>query len=280
MVGIDAKKVFGKGVVKGVESLMSDYASNPTKLLVVLNDSSQNSALRMKSTENGVDIGLAPCFGALATDIGNLDERIVGVAAMATKEIERMEHTNRTFEKIRSTLLQNQSIEGWTDRHGVPEHYYATDALFKSSTSDFKSDRSQNSSIVSTFINKLINDPDVVNSLQFDNKTLAKIVSETGATVRDFEVNFSASEYEEKTILEVLVLRYPDLNHQYLKLYRVKFTAIRDNRTRLFYEEKRNCLRGEVDIQKFRPRDSIWDMISSEIRHRAVGTLMTMLDDL
>ncbi|KAK6336191.1 hypothetical protein TWF696_001754 [Orbilia brochopaga] len=266
---LNAKKIFGDVVSKGVGNLMIDYTKDPAKLTT--------------STENSINIALAPSFGKLREDVKKLDDALVGIVAISTKEIEKLAPIDRTFEKMRSILLQNPAIEAWVDETGNTGDYHATDALIKSSTNDFKFDGSPDSAIVEealTFMSKLIKDPDVVDSLKFDKKAMANIVAQSGATVRNFETFFSASEYEEKNVLEVGVLRYPDLDNPFVKLYRVKFSAVRDCKRIIWHETNKNYLKGEVDIQKFKPRDSTWANVTKDLRQKAVASVIAMLDDL
>ncbi|EPS45517.1 hypothetical protein H072_439 [Dactylellina haptotyla CBS 200.50] len=277
MSSFSVKQIYGEVVGKGVGNLMTNFASDPAKLVGILNDSSKNSTLHTVSSEGSINIGLAPSFGTLKANIKELDDALVGIVAISTKEIQKLPPSDRTFEKIRATLLQNAAIEP----HG--DHYQAYDTFTKASNDAFRFDGSPDSGIVADVLNffrKLINDSDVLNSLNFDKNVVARMVAESGATVRNFETFFSANEHEEKTVLEVAVLRYPDLDHPYLKLYRVKLKAIRDCKRVLFAENNRNSIQGEVDIQKFKPRQSVWASISQPVRDKARASVVAMIEEL
>lgn len=81
-------------------------------------------------------------------------------------------------------------------RNGALGNYHKTDILVKESSS-FKSDGSV--------------DPSIVDSLKFDKNSIAKVIAQNGATIRDLETWFEVNEYEEKTFLDIGVLRLPRL---------------------------------------------------------------------
>lgn len=63
-----------------------------------------------------------------------------------------------------------------------------------------------------------MSDPDVLNSTKIDINVLAKIVAQTGATVDSFESFFAKEEHHEQTLVDIGVLRFPDIDHPYFKV--------------------------------------------------------------
>lgn len=67
------------------------------------------------------------------------------------------------------------------------------------------------------FVN-LINDIEVLNATHIDIKVLANIVAKTGATVDNIETFFVKTEYVEQNLVDIGVLRFPDVNHPHFQV--------------------------------------------------------------
>ena len=65
---------------------------------------------------------------------------------------------------------------------------------------------------------KLINDADVLAATQIDIKVLAQIVAQTGATIDSFETLVVKKESHDKTLVDIGVLRFPDLDNPHFQV--------------------------------------------------------------
>ncbi|KDR77777.1 hypothetical protein GALMADRAFT_65750, partial [Galerina marginata CBS 339.88] len=66
------------------------------------------------------------------------------------------------------------------------------------------------------------------------------IVAQTGATVDSFESFFAKTEKHEKTIVDIGVLRFPDQDHPYFQVYRIKIHAWSESERVFFVQEDSN----------------------------------------
>lgn len=64
----------------------------------------------------------------------------------------------------------------------------------------------------------LINDVDVLAATNIKIKELAEIVAQTGATVTSLETAVAKTEYHEKTLVDIGVLRFPDIEHPHFQV--------------------------------------------------------------
>lgn len=64
----------------------------------------------------------------------------------------------------------------------------------------------------------LIKDSDVLRSTKIDIKVLAEIVAQTGATITDVGTLFFKEETHERNLIDIGVLRYPDIDYPYFKV--------------------------------------------------------------
>lgn len=99
---------------------------------------------------------------------------------------------------------------------------------------------------------------------------LAKLVASTGARVSSFEAIFAKNEYHEQKVLEIGVLRYPDMDQPYFKVYRIQLTAWSDCRRVLFVQEDSNGLTGDLRVRKYKPRESVLSGLREETRQKAI----------
>jgi hypothetical protein len=71
---------------------------------------------------------------------------------------------------------------------------------------------------VESWFTRLISDQDVLDSTKIDIKILANIVAQTGATVDAFDAFFYKNEQHEKTLIDIVVLGFPDIDNPHFKV--------------------------------------------------------------
>lgn len=113
-------------------------------------------------------------------------------------------------------------------------------------------------------------DSDVLASTGIDIHILAKLVASTGARVNFFPDFFDYQEYHEQTVLEVGVLRYPDIDQPYFKVYRLKLTAWCDRKRVLNEQHDYQGITGIFTVRKYKPRDRVISGMKEEVRRKAV----------
>ncbi|KAJ7827805.1 hypothetical protein B0H13DRAFT_307271 [Mycena leptocephala] len=115
---------------------------------------------------------------------------------------------------------------------------------------------------VHSWFTTLIGDEDVLNSTKIDIKVIANIV---GAAIDSFEASFPKNEqHREKTVVDITVLRYPDIDHPYFKVYRVQLTAWR------VLGKEAHGITGQYNMRLFAPRDSVIVGMRAESKKKAM----------
>jgi len=221
--------------------------------------------------------GIAPSFGTLTSEtIKTMDEELKIMIAGTTRQIAKIPVADRNFEKLVSVMMQNPLLEP-TDLAAV----HHSDTFQKNGTNAFKFDGSPDSSIVrevAQWFDNLIQDTDVLQSTQIDINVLGKIVAQSGATIDSFETLFVKDESHEWEVLDIGVLRYPDLDHPYFKLFRIYLRAWSRSQRILFVQEDNNGITGDFQSRNFKPRQSTMDGISAEVRKKAVAEAEALFD--
>ena len=113
-------------------------------------------------------------------------------------------------------------------------------------------------------------DEDIIKSTGIDIDFLGKIVASTGSIVNTFGEFFAKDKLREVTAVDIGVLRYPDLDNPYFKVYHIKLMVWTDSRRFLIVQFDKNGFKGEFSVRRFRPRESVINNIRSELRTRAV----------
>jgi len=168
------------------------------------------------------------------------------------------------------TFMQNVLIEPMV---GETANIARADKLIKTGTSYFNYDRKKDWGVVrevQSWFAKLVGDDDILNSTGIDLNVLADIVSTTGATINSFEAFFAKNEHHEKNVVDIGVLRYPDPDHPFFKVYRIQLSAWSDTRRVVFVGEDANGITGQISVRLFKPRDSVISGLKEEVKKKAI----------
>lgn len=93
---------------------------------------------------------------------------------------------------------------------------------------------------------------------------LAKIASETGAKVEDFESLFSSHDERADKVLEIGIIRFPTKEDPYVKLFRMQIFAWFSSSRVLFVQNDQAGFDLELDVMHFKPVDAVVDRITEE----------------
>ncbi|MEG4440520.1 hypothetical protein QUB47_01525 [Microcoleus sp. AT9_B5] len=226
-----------------------------------------------------VHCNLAASFGKLNKEsVKMMDEKLKVLIAGTVRELQKVPSNNLSWEEVISIFNQNSLME----RVGNSE-ISKTDKLIKDyGTSFFKIDGSPDTSVVkeveSWFINLLGNDQDIVDDTKIDINMLADIVAASGASVDSFEALFGKKETHEKTLVDIGILRFPDFENPFVKVYRIKLTAWSDCSRVLFVQDDKNGITGEFNSIKYKPRESVISELKQETKKKAVAEAEALFD--
>ena len=267
------------------EKLGSIFGSNYKDISKVVQQAINDPGFVDIKSEANFTYKLAPCFGKLTSEsMKAMDDQLKVMIAGTTNSLQentknkmKLADDNKkaaddpsrflSWEEIVSILSQNVMIETQSSPNtdNPPKQ---VDEIFKSDhysyggTSFFKVDGSPDQQIINEILSwwkNFVADSDIIQSTNIDVNPLAKITAETGAHVNDPINLIVGKEYLSKTLLDVGVLRYPDIDHPYFKIYRLKVTAFRNCHRILFAEDNKNGFLAELNVRKYKPRQSVMD---------------------
>lgn len=211
---------------------------------------------------------LAASYGNLSKDLQKMDNTLKFTIAATMKKLNELSDLN--WDTVVSCMMNNPSLEPLDDEIS------RSDKIIKESGGDFKFDGSPDQTIVNevlAWFTGLIADEDVLKDTKIDIEAMGNIVASSGATVDSFESFFAKNEYHERNVIDIGVLRYPDYENPYYKLYRIQLKAWSDSTRILFHQSDKNGVIGEYNMRKFKPRESVISKVKAETIEKGAQSL-------
>ncbi|CAI9724229.1 Hypothetical predicted protein [Octopus vulgaris] len=178
------------------------------------------------------------------------------------------------FEEYVATLTQNPFLETAEDGAFFNQDFQGFES-FGISTGGY--DRAIAEQARSWFIN-LVQDKDILDSSKIEIEDFVNIVSASGAAVECFATLFYKKIRVERRVVDLGVVRYPDLENPFLKMYRIKIFAFRNSERIVFIEDKESGIGGTINVQRFNPRRSVIQNVSEKAINRAVAEAESLFD--
>ncbi|KAH9886198.1 hypothetical protein C8Q73DRAFT_282765 [Cubamyces lactineus] len=228
-------------------------------------------SVKDQTQDDHLHLDLAPSFGKLTQEsVKSMDKelKVMIAGTMHALEKERKKGEGIPWETVVSVMTQNPLLEPNGDE------IVRSDKLIKEGHGLFKFDGSPDQAIVeqvNSWFVSLIRDEDILLSTRIDIKVMAAIVAQTGAMVKSFGSVLYEKEIHQKTIVDIGVLRFPDLDHPYFKVYRIKLIAWSRSKRILAAQKDKNGIVGEFASRRFRPRKSTMEKLSQATIEKAVA---------
>ncbi|KAI0330041.1 hypothetical protein GY45DRAFT_795182 [Cubamyces sp. BRFM 1775] len=228
-------------------------------------------SVKDETKDDYLHLDLAPSFGGLTKeDVKAMDEqlKVMISGTMRALEKERQKGENISWETVVSVMTQNPLLEPFGDE------IVRSDKLIKEGNGFFKFDGSPDRAIVeqvNSWFAALIQDEDVLKSTHIDINVMGAIVAQTGAMVNSIGSLLYMKEEHRKTLVDIGVLRFPDLDNPFFKVYRIKLVAWSRSARVLVAQQDKNGIVGEFASRRFRPRKSVMDKLSRNTVNKAVA---------
>ncbi|KAK4220440.1 hypothetical protein QBC38DRAFT_505731 [Podospora fimiseda] len=100
--------------------------------------------------------------------------------------------------------------------------------------------------------------------------------SKTGATITGFLDFFHKEERHELKVLDIGVLRFPDIDQPYFKLYRIQLDDWSDCTRTVFHQYYDNEITGQFKMRNFAARDEIIDQMTKRAKKHAIDAANNM----
>ncbi|KAF5026995.1 hypothetical protein F66182_869 [Fusarium sp. NRRL 66182] len=184
-------------------------------------------------------IDLAPAWGLLGrASVQSVDDQIKIMVAGTMKSLRH--RTDENWNAVLSAMMRSMLLEP------SENEIFRADKLIKDNSRDFKFHSSSNVDTISevkSWIDHLVSDDDVIQSTKID-QVIPQIVAQICATIKSLQSFSDKCEHYEQTLLDVGVLRFPDIDHPFFKLYRIKLIAWSDSSRVVYHYEDRSGIAG------------------------------------
>ncbi|EKM58349.1 uncharacterized protein PHACADRAFT_193471 [Phanerochaete carnosa HHB-10118-sp] len=128
---------------------------------------------------------------------------------------------------------------------------------------------------VRSWFTALIEDQDILDSIAIDSVTLADSASRIGAQLRS---RWFRGIRRETVFLDINVLRFPDADHPFFELYKLKVDAWMQRWPFFSLRRSMNGLTGVFQAYKFQPQKSIINELSPQTLDKAIQEAEALLD--
>ena len=160
-----------------------------------------------------------------------------------------------TWEDAKQFMQQNVLLQPHAD-----EPVAINDTYVRNSNDFMKTDGSPDpvtAAVIRSWLRRNIGDEEVLAAVGDDKvELLARLVAATGARVGSL-VSVFHKEHVERTLLDVGVLRFPNIGNPLFEAYRLQLHAWRHCVRTLASEENRNGLRVEFNCHKYVPCEGL-----------------------
>ncbi|RXW21262.1 hypothetical protein EST38_g4596 [Candolleomyces aberdarensis] len=214
-----------------------------------------------------INVGLAPCYGTLREDHKRMDNALT---VMVAESVNLLDEARARGEKLDLDTVQSifmQSASMVPCKEDSVENYRD---FSERNTKLFKNKGRSSAPIeavcheIEGWFNELIQDKNVL-----DFTTLKGL-----SGVKDIVARHGVSQKRrgswEKVFLDIGVLRFPDMENPFVRVYRIRLTAWATCKKNLgFIEKNRNGIVGEYHSYVYKPRRELIAVISQEAKDNA-----------
>lgn len=227
-----------------------------------------------------VHTSLAPSYGSeakLAAHIKVMDDGLKVLMATSLQIVAALPKQNLEWDTLLRAFANNPCARAMGDPASINRKFEAhSEHLFKFNGDP---DPALVNQVVTWWESQAVADPDIRADTKIDIKDLAKIVAWSGATITDFGTVFYKREYHEKTVIDIGVLRFPDMDKPYFKLYRLRVHAWSDCTRTLAYQSDTNGITSTLDWQCFEPRSEYIKDLKQEAKDKANDFVDDLFND-
>lgn len=207
---------------------------------------------------------VTPTYGIMTTDAWKTmnDNLLVAVTA-AKNALAKIKGEQRDWDTIVQAFLQCPLLD-----NDPQQSIYRVDDWSTQRTNWFKQ-RVEYASVaneVSIWLESLLQDSDVF--LARGKRDLDAIMDVAHAgSLLDGIIHTGSGR---RKLLDIGVLRYPDPEHPFIKVYRLQLEAWYESKVVLGHASDRNGIRAEFNLRQFRPRDAVIGLLDKELIDQVV----------
>jgi hypothetical protein len=248
-----------------------------------VSDAISNQLDSFKNKDTRVTFEVAPSWGKLTKDsIIMMDEQLKLLLYVTMKELEKIKAEEGqdalTWEKLTSVMEQNVMFEkklNSVDMNVINSKVQKNIRLFGGSGA---ADPVIHDGIV-RWIRECIQDPELLETLGNEAMSnIADIFAQSGASVDSFAHFFANYDDEEFTLLDLGILRTPDITKPHVQLFRVKIYVTRHSKRVLYIQDDTSTISLEANTRDYVPREEVMTNIKENVMQKAVEEMNKLFE--
>jgi hypothetical protein len=228
---------------------------------------------------------VAPSWGKLTKDsIVMMDDQLKLILFATFKQIDKFVQDEGqdklTWEKLTELMEQNVMVERKT---GIT-NLSVVQSKTRDETNWFCFDGSPDEPIkdgVVRWIKESIQDPELLEIIGEETMNkIGNIFASSGAAVDGFFHFFANNETEEFSVLDVGIIRIPDITKPSIQLFRIKIHVKRYDQ-RVFFIQSDECeITLEANTRDYVPREEVMKSVKEQVLKKAVADMNKMFEDM
>ena len=228
---------------------------------------------------------VAPSWGTLEKDsIIMMDDHLKAWLYLTFKNIDKLirdkGEANLSWDNFVGLMDQNMMIQ----RKDRIKDMNVQQSKSRSELNWFKFNGSADEIVrdgVVRWIRESIQDPELLKIIGEDAMLkIATIFSESGASVDSFFHFFANTDQEEYTLLDVGIIRIPDITKPSLQLFRIKIHVKRQDTRVFFGQSDTSELHLEANTRDYEPKEDVMKLITGRALKRAVDEMNGMFAEM
>jgi hypothetical protein len=211
----------------------------------------------------------------LSSHVQEMDRYLKAMLVGTLRAFNRNPQSTNNWESVMSTMLNNPLLEE-EERYRV--HREERKEIEMKSSTEIDADKMR------LWYFNFLNDFDVFSDTTTTVSKLADMNVYTRAKARleasgvnSFVTLFRRDETVETEVIDLGIIRFPDANHPYIKIYRIQVRVWSDATRILFFRRMRHGLYAIFDSARFKPREAVMRRISSTVMDQAVAVANELL---
>ena len=264
-------------------SAKSVESSSSEKITYYNSSDIMDEQLSSKTTR--VHFKVAPSWGELTKDsIITMDEHLKLLLFVTIREINKFidkeGESALTWERLVEIMEQNILFE----RKPNSVDCNVSNSKTRDETNWFKFNGDADPQIrdeVIRWIRETIQDPELLNVVGNEAMTkIGNIFASSGSAVDSFCHFFGNDDNEEFTLLDVGILRTPDITKPHIQLFRIKIYVKRQDSRILFIQNDTNTISLEANTRDYIPRETVMTNIKAAVLEKAVKEMNKLFEDI
>ncbi|KAJ2932089.1 hypothetical protein H1R20_g5003, partial [Candolleomyces eurysporus] len=169
---------------------------------------------------------------------------------------------DKDVNSMKEPLTNSESVQAW-------KKYIGKERLSSPSLARNKIKES-----VQDWFQDLVGDDDVLKGIK---ALIEEVLDIVALTSPDMNMTLESAEDWKKTLLDIGIFRFPDIDHPYIRVYHIRLSARASSERGILSEKLSSSVTGKYRLREYKPRESVIKLLSDELKEIAAGECERLL---